>query len=131
MTYPTMARLLACFASFATVLAASILLGANRDPIGGHSLAWSTIGALTFSPVSQLIDNADHLSNHVASDSGARTVELVPDMEGKDWRELFNGENLEGWVQKNGTATFRVEDAVIVGETAEGSPNSFLCTEEV
>lgn len=45
------------------------------------------------------------------------------------WVPLFDGESLEGWVQKNGYATFRVEDGMIVGKTAKGSPNSFLCTE--
>jgi hypothetical protein len=43
---------------------------------------------------------------------------------------LFNGKNLEGWTQRNGTATYRVEDGAIVGKTAEGSPNSFLCTDQ-
>src|SRR6056297_3166892 len=43
---------------------------------------------------------------------------------------LFNGENLEGWTQRNGTATYRVEDETIVGRTNEGSPNSFLCTDQ-
>lgn len=44
--------------------------------------------------------------------------------------ELFNGENLEGWTQRNGTATYRIEDDAIVGKTSEGSPNSFLCTDQ-
>lgn len=42
------------------------------------------------------------------------------------WVSLFDGESLDGWVQKNGTATYRVEDGTIVGRTTEGSPNSFL-----
>lgn len=45
--------------------------------------------------------------------------------------DLFNGENLDGWTQRNGTATYRVEGDCIVGKTAEGSPNSFLCTDEL
>ena len=45
--------------------------------------------------------------------------------------ELFNGENLDGWTQRNGTATYRVEDGAIVGTTSEGSPNSFLCTDKL
>ena len=45
--------------------------------------------------------------------------------------DLFNGRDLEGWSQKNGTATYRVEDGAIVGRTSEGSPNSFLCTDEL
>ncbi|MEQ9407539.1 MAG: DUF1080 domain-containing protein [Fuerstiella sp.] len=44
---------------------------------------------------------------------------------------LFNGKNLDGWTQKNGTATYRVEGDAIVGRTAEGSPNSFLCTDKL
>ena len=49
---------------------------------------------------------------------------------GKSWRELFNGNDLSGWEQKNGTATYEVVDGTIKGTTSEGSPNSFLCTEE-
>ena len=46
------------------------------------------------------------------------------------WRPLFNGKNLDGWVQLNGTAPFTVADNAIVGTTVVGSPNSFLCTKE-
>ena len=46
------------------------------------------------------------------------------------WVELFNGKNLDGWTQRNGMATYEVVDGVIVGTTAEGSPNSFLCTDK-
>lgn len=45
--------------------------------------------------------------------------------------DLFNGNNLDGWTQRNGTATYRVENDCIVGTTAEGSPNSFLCTDQL
>lgn len=44
------------------------------------------------------------------------------------WVSLFDGKTLDGWIQKNGTATYRVEDGAIVGRTTPGSPNSFLCT---
>lgn len=43
---------------------------------------------------------------------------------------LFNGKDLNGWTQQNGTATYRVEDGCVVGKTSEGSPNSFLCTDK-
>jgi len=46
------------------------------------------------------------------------------------WKSLFDGKTLEGWIQKNGTATYRVEDGTIVGQTTEGSPNSFLCSKK-
>jgi hypothetical protein len=46
------------------------------------------------------------------------------------WRSLFDGKTLDGWEVKSGFAAYRVEDGAIVGKTAEGSPNSFLCTKE-
>jgi Domain of Unknown Function (DUF1080) len=46
------------------------------------------------------------------------------------WVALFDGRTLDGWVQRNGTAEYRVEDGAIVGRTSEGSPNSFLTTEQ-
>ena len=47
------------------------------------------------------------------------------------WKSLFDGKTLEGWEQRNGTASYRIEDNAIVGKTNEGSPNSFLCTKEL
>lgn len=47
-----------------------------------------------------------------------------------EWKMLFDGSTLEGWTQKNGTATYRVEKGTIVGQTSEGSPNSFLCSNQ-
>ena len=46
------------------------------------------------------------------------------------WVSLFNGKNLNGWIQKNGTATYLVADGMIIGKTEKGSPNSFLCSEK-
>ena len=46
------------------------------------------------------------------------------------WVALFDGRTLDGWVQRNGAATSRVTDGAIVGRTSEGSPNSFLATEQ-
>lgn len=45
------------------------------------------------------------------------------------WEELFNGNDLSGWVQRGGKALFEARDGEIVGTTVEGTPNSFLCTE--
>jgi hypothetical protein len=44
--------------------------------------------------------------------------------------KLFNGKNLNNWVQRNGWATYHIDGDAIVGKTAEGSPNSFLFTEK-
>ena len=47
---------------------------------------------------------------------------------------LFDGESLDGWKQRNGFATYKIEEVdgapAIVGRTAKGSPNSFLTTEK-
>ena len=44
------------------------------------------------------------------------------------WVSLFDGKSLDGWTQRNGTAKYVVKDGTIHGTTAEGSPNSFLCS---
>ena len=49
----------------------------------------------------------------------------------KGWVSIFDGKSLEGWIQKNGTAKYRVENGTIVGTTETGSPNSFLCSEKL
>jgi hypothetical protein len=47
-----------------------------------------------------------------------------------EWRELFNGENLDGWEQKGGEAKYKVEDGAIVGTSVPNTPNSFLVTQD-
>ncbi len=43
------------------------------------------------------------------------------------WVPLFDGKTLDGWKVNGGTASYKVEDGVIVGTTVAGSPNTFLC----
>lgn len=50
---------------------------------------------------------------------------------GEGWTRLFDGKSIAGWTQKNGWTTYRIEGDSIVGRTAVGSPNSFLCTDKV
>ncbi|MFK7846530.1 MAG: DUF1080 domain-containing protein [Rhodothermales bacterium] len=47
-----------------------------------------------------------------------------------DWIPLFNGENLDNWIQRNGKATYHIDGDEIVGTTVMNTPNSFLCTRE-
>ncbi len=47
------------------------------------------------------------------------------------WEPLFNGKDLSGWKQLNGTAPYTVADGMIVSTTIAGSPNSFLATEKI
>lgn len=51
-----------------------------------------------------------------------------------DFTPLFNGKNLDGWVQRGGAATYEVDaDAEggpqIVGTSVASTPNTFLCTD--
>ena len=47
-----------------------------------------------------------------------------------DWVNLFDGSTLNGWSVRGGFAKYHVEDGAIVGTTANGSLNTFLCTEK-
>ncbi len=62
--------------------------------------------------------------------AASAALEAPPKLDGDGWKSLFDGKSLSGWTQKNGTASYRVEEGVIVGKTAVGSPNSFLCSDE-
>ncbi len=44
------------------------------------------------------------------------------------WTDLFNGKNLDGWVQRGGKATYTVEGDSIVGTSTLDTANTFLCT---
>ena len=57
-------------------------------------------------------------------------IALLPAGVSAQWRDLFNGKDLTGWTQLNGSAPYKVEKGMIVGETVFNSPNSFLCTDE-
>lgn len=46
------------------------------------------------------------------------------------WVDLFDGKTLDGWHRINGTATYAVENGVIVGTSVVDSPNSFLASEK-
>ncbi|WP_417935427.1 3-keto-disaccharide hydrolase [Flagellimonas meridianipacifica] len=47
------------------------------------------------------------------------------------WVSLFDGETLNGWSQKGGTATYSIKDGSIVGTTVHDSPNSFMTTDKM
>jgi len=44
------------------------------------------------------------------------------------WITLFNGENLNNWVQQGGKAEYTIEEGTIVGTAVPNTANSFLCT---
>lgn len=46
-----------------------------------------------------------------------------------EWKPLFNGKDLKGWIQRGGEAPYKVVDGAIVGTAVRGTPNSFLCTD--
>ncbi|MEJ8818618.1 3-keto-disaccharide hydrolase [Lacibacter sp. H407] len=46
------------------------------------------------------------------------------------WINLFNGKDLTGWKRLAGTASYTVENGVIVGRTVMNSRNTFLVTEK-
>lgn len=61
------------------------------------------------------------------------SLAFVPNLSADDpdasgWKPLFNGKDLDGWVQRGGKAMYRVEDKQIVGSSVPNTSNSFLCT---
>jgi hypothetical protein len=53
---------------------------------------------------------------------------LPADQPKDGWVSLFNGKDLDGWVQRGGNAKYRAEDGQIVGTSVPNTTNSFLCT---
>lgn len=47
------------------------------------------------------------------------------------WVALFDGETLNGWIQKGGEANYEVRDGMIVGTTVHDTPNSFMTTNKM
>lgn len=47
----------------------------------------------------------------------------------KDFTPLYNGKNLDGWIQKGGAHTFEAKGEEIVGTCVPDESNAFLCTE--
>ncbi|PLK44245.1 DUF1080 domain-containing protein [Emticicia sp. TH156] len=45
------------------------------------------------------------------------------------WKDLFNGADLKGWIKRNGNAEYRIENKTIIGVSRLNTPNTFLCTE--
>jgi Domain of Unknown Function (DUF1080) len=46
------------------------------------------------------------------------------------WVSLFNGKDLDGWVQHGGKAHYRAEEGEIIGTSTANTANSFLCTKK-
>ena len=46
-----------------------------------------------------------------------------------EFEELFNGQDLTGWVPRGGRCLFEARDGMIVGTCVKGSPSTYLCTE--
>lgn len=46
------------------------------------------------------------------------------------WINLFNGKELSGWKQVNGSAKYEVANGMIVGTCVKDSPNSFLAADK-
>jgi type 1 glutamine amidotransferase len=97
---------------------------------------WCATGEVTLPAVTaaQLtakeVASQDPLKLELPVGHGKADFSSAPNIKGEGWTSLFNGKDLSGWAQKNGTAKYSVEDNAVVGRTNEGSPNSFMCSEK-
>lgn len=62
-----------------------------------------------------------------AQDTSVSAQQNAPDA---GWVDLFNGKDLTGWEQIEGTAKYAVENGEIVGTTVPHNPNGILCTKD-
>jgi type 1 glutamine amidotransferase len=91
---------------------------------------WAATGDVTLPLADAQLLSIDQPAERDPASISPDPLAAMPELDGAGWVSLFNGSDLTGWAQRNGTATYRVEDGVIIGKTAEGSPNSFLCTNQ-
>jgi hypothetical protein len=56
------------------------------------------------------------------------SISLAQDQDG--WIYLFNGKDLNGWIQRNGNAEYKIQNQEIIGVSVADEPNSFLCTRD-
>ncbi len=62
--------------------------------------------------------------------SAGMSRSVAEESESADWEKPFNGKTLDGWEVLEGNGNFFVEHGEIVGETAVGVKNSYLCTKK-
>lgn len=93
---------------------------------------WAATGKVTLPAVSEqeLTAKTPAMRDPAKLVSTKVDFDVPPDPASGDWKPLLSGRDLTGWSQKNGTATYRVEENSVIGRTNEGSPNSFMCTEK-
>ncbi len=96
---------------------------------------WAASGEVTLPPAtSETLSSETPITRDPATLTVAMSIAVdfdkPPSLDDGDWIELFNGKDLTGWTQKNGTAKYRVEDGKVIGTTSPGSPNSFMCTDQ-
>src|SRR6187402_202608 len=57
-------------------------------------------------------------------------IALNSSAQSNNWQSLFDGKTLKGWKQVTGSAIYTAENGMIVGTTADKSPNSFLVSDQ-
>ena len=70
------------------------------------------------------------MQRHILTLVGCLSTTLLFGQQNSQWQNLFNGKDLSGWREINGSAKYEAKDGMIVGTTVQGSPNSFLATEK-
>lgn len=77
-----------------------------------------------YTSAKSIIEDPSLITNCHNSGSTSTSSDF-PELQG--WVDLFDGKTLNGWAVQGGFATYHVEDGMIIGKTAVGSPNTFLC----
>lgn len=87
----------------------------------------TTLLLTIFLAIVTVISCSDGSTGSSSENTSTSARENIPD---SGWVSLFNGKDLTGWDQIEGTAKYAVENGEIVGATVPGNPNGILCTKD-
>ncbi len=75
------------------------------------------------------IERYQNQTEKVAPEAAMLNTDAEPDLEAAGFVDLFNGEDITGWIPRGGRCTFEAVGGKIIGTVVPGSPSTYLSTE--
>lgn len=77
----------------------------------------------------QYIKRYEKQKKKVAPEKALYNTDPEPDLSQPGFVDLYNGENLDGWVKHGGNCTFEAAGDKIIGKVVKKEKSTYLCTE--